>query len=95
MAGQIGDPVGDRARAATGAQRCWQAMTALNIDNQADAIDYLRSAPNLPRLSARDLRALVLAFPPIAREKIPQEKTSMGGVGGYRTGLGRDPGALG
>lgn len=46
-----------------GVQRCWQIMTGLHIASQADAIDYLRSAEHLPRLSIKEIRRLVEAFP--------------------------------
>lgn len=49
--------------ATPGVERCWQIMTGLHIATRVDAIDYLWSAEYLPRLSNKEIRNLVEAFP--------------------------------
>jgi hypothetical protein len=45
--------------------RCWQDMTDLEIDNRADAIDYLHHVDPVVLLSTEALAALLDAFPPL------------------------------
>jgi hypothetical protein len=44
-------------------------MTGLHIATRADASDYLWAADGLPRLSVRELRGLVEAFPLMAADQ--------------------------
>lgn len=41
----------------------FQIMMALEIHDRREAIDFLRSAVGLPRLSIEDIRDLIAAFP--------------------------------
>jgi hypothetical protein len=51
-------PVGSSA-----VQRCWQIMTGLHVASRVEAIEFLRAAECLPRLSIGEIRSLVEMFP--------------------------------
>lgn len=44
-------------------QRCWQIMTGLHVATRVEAIEFLRAADCLSRLSTGEVRSLVQMFP--------------------------------
>lgn len=47
----------------SGVERCWQIMTGLHIASRVEAIEFLRAAESLPRLSTGEIQSLVEMFP--------------------------------
>jgi hypothetical protein len=85
--------------ASPGVQYCWQIMTELHIATRADAIDYLRFADRLPRLSMEELRSLVEAFPLMADDQtrnpaVPGLRKERHDVGNRDAGPGWPGGCL-
>jgi hypothetical protein len=62
-------PVGSSA-----VERCWQIMTGLHVASRVDAIEFLRAADCLPRLSIGEIRSLVEMFP-----LMPADQNGAGG----------------
>lgn len=76
-------------------QRCWQIMTGLHVASRVEAIEFLRAAERLPRLSIGEIQRLVEMFPLMPADQNGTRPWASGVCDDYESGEVGDPATSG